>query len=122
MEQTMVTVEATRRAVSDKAAPDFTTDDARWQAFIQRDKRADGAFYTAVKTTGVYCRPTCAARQPKRENVTFFVSCDAAEQAGFRPCKRCHPRGISLAETNAAIVAEACRTIDVAETAPTLAE
>lgn len=118
----MMTVEATERAVTPTPAPDFATDDARWQAFVQRDRRADGIFYTAVKTTGVYCRPVCGARQPRRENVVFFASCDEAEQAGFRPCRRCHPRGISLSETHAAIVAQACRTIEAAETAPTLAE
>jgi AraC family transcriptional regulator of adaptative response/methylated-DNA-[protein]-cysteine methyltransferase len=122
MEQTMMTVEATERGAAKTSAPDFTTDDARWQAFIHRDKRADGVFYTGVKTTGVYCRPTCAARQPLRKNVVFFASCDEAEQAGLRPCKRCHPRGISLSETHAAIVAEACRRIEAAETAPTLGE
>ena len=65
--------------------------DPRWRAFLDRDRRFDGQFFFAVKTTGVYCRPSCAGR-PKRENVAIYDSCDAAEQAGFRACKRCHPK------------------------------
>jgi AraC family transcriptional regulator of adaptative response/methylated-DNA-[protein]-cysteine methyltransferase len=69
--------------------------DPRWQAFLVRDRRFDGQFFFAVKTTGVYCRPSCAGR-PKRENVAIYDSCDAAEQAGFRACKRCHPKGAAF--------------------------
>src|SRR5215467_11415112 len=69
----------------------FATDDARWQAARERDGRADGVFYYAVTSTGIYCRPTCPARKPLRRNALFFVSCAAAEAAGFRPCKICRP-------------------------------
>jgi class 3 adenylate cyclase len=66
--------------------------DAQWQAVHRRDARADGLFYYAVASTGIYCRPICPARRPRRENVSFYPSCDAAERAGFRSCKLCRPR------------------------------
>ena len=69
----------------------WSTDDQRWQALAQRDPHADGAFFYGVKTTGVFCRPSCASRQPRRENVDFFATTDAARAAGFRDCKRCQP-------------------------------
>jgi AraC family transcriptional regulator of adaptative response/methylated-DNA-[protein]-cysteine methyltransferase len=69
-----------------------TTDDARWEAVRRRDSAAVGAFVYGVRTTGVYCRPSCAARLPRRENVSFHPTCAAAEAAGLRPCKRCRPR------------------------------
>ena len=65
--------------------------DPRWGAVVMRDSRADGQFFYSVKTTGVYCRPSCAARAARPENVEFHVSADAAERAGFRPCRRCRP-------------------------------
>ena len=72
-------------------APQYANDEARWQAVIDRDRRADGAFYFSVRTTGIYCRPSCAARRPRRDNVEFYANSNEAEQAGFRPCKRCRP-------------------------------
>jgi len=95
-------------------------DDARWQAVLQRDRVADGAFVYAVRTTGVYCRPSCAARLPRRENVSFHVSSAEAEAAGFRPCKRCRPKEASLAERQAAAIAKVCRRIEQAEEMPSL--
>jgi AraC family transcriptional regulator, regulatory protein of adaptative response / methylated-DNA-[protein]-cysteine methyltransferase len=62
-----------------------------WEAFQKRDKSFDGKFYVGVKTTGIYCKPSCAARQPKFENCVFFATRDEAVQAGFRACKRCKP-------------------------------
>ncbi|MBI1987684.1 MAG: hypothetical protein HYS70_04995 [Nitrospinae bacterium] len=62
-----------------------------WQAVLQRDRCYDGAFVYAVRSTGIYCRPSCASRKPKTENVSFFPLPEIAEQAGFRPCKRCKP-------------------------------
>ncbi len=114
--------EASKPAAIRGAAPDYAGETTRWQAVLDRDAGADGQFYYSVMTTGVYCRPSCGARLPKRENVAFHATCDDAEKAGFRPCRRCHPRGISVPETHAAIVAAACRAIDAAETQPTLAE
>jgi AraC family transcriptional regulator of adaptative response/methylated-DNA-[protein]-cysteine methyltransferase len=93
------------------------SDDERWEAVVRRDPKADGEFYYSVKTTGVYCRPSCSARLPRRENVQFHTTCDAAEKAGFRPCKRCQPNGPALDEQYAATVAKACRIIKTANQA-----
>ncbi len=68
------------------------SEDSCWRAVLQRDARLDGLLYYGVASTRVYCRPVCRARRPKVENVAFFRSCDEAEQAGYRPCKLCHPR------------------------------
>src|SRR6478735_7433135 len=95
-------------------------DDARWNAVQRRDHAADGTFVYSVRTTGVYCRPSCAARLPRRENVMFHATCAEAERAGFRPCKRCRPNAPALAEAHATVVACACRLIEQAEEPPTL--
>ena len=105
----------------DRAAPRFETDLERWEAVVKRDRRAEGHFVLAVTTTGIYCRPGCPARRPRRENVRFFAHAEQAERAGFRPCKRCRPEGPSIGERNAVAVARACRLIDSAEEAPDLA-
>jgi AraC family transcriptional regulator, regulatory protein of adaptative response / methylated-DNA-[protein]-cysteine methyltransferase len=68
----------------------YESDDERWAAVAARDCRADGHFYTAVKTTGVYCKPSCPGR-PLRKNVEFFSRAGAARAAGYRACKRCKP-------------------------------
>src|ERR1700761_7257535 len=112
----MMNVAATTPA---NGAGDFSTDAGRWQAVTGRDRRADGAFYFSVATTGVYCRPSCGARQPRRENVAFHATQEAGRRAGFRPCKRCRP---DEADRQAAAVAQACRLIGAAETPPSLAE
>ena len=96
-------------------------DDMRWDAVIAKDKGADGQFYFAVRTTGVYCRPSCPARPARRENVVFHSSCEAAEAAGFRACKRCRPREASQSERHAAMVASACALIKRSEDPPRLA-
>lgn len=70
--------------------PRFADDDARWTAFQNRDRSADGVFLVGVVTTGVYCRPSCSGR-PKRENARFFATSVEARAAGLRPCKRCRP-------------------------------
>jgi AraC family transcriptional regulator, regulatory protein of adaptative response / methylated-DNA-[protein]-cysteine methyltransferase len=70
-------------------------DEALWAAVTERNPRFDGRFVYSVVTTGVYCRPSCPAR-PKRENVRFHATWAEAEAAGFRPCKRCGPKGESL--------------------------
>ncbi len=77
------------------AQPVDSVQDRYWQAVIARDPGRDGEFFFAVSTTGVYCRPSCAARRPRRENVQFFRTPDAAEQAGFRACLRCRPRAFT---------------------------
>src|SRR5690349_4497458 len=63
-----------------------------WEAVLEKDGRMDGAFFYAVTSTGVYCRPSCPSRQPRRANVLFFRNADEAEQAGYRACLRCRPR------------------------------
>jgi hypothetical protein len=78
-------------------------DDARWDALRRRDGSADGAFFYSVRTTGVYCRPSCAARVPLRENVAFHATPADAVRAGFRPCKRCRPAPPELGERIAAL-------------------
>ncbi len=88
------------------------TDVERWTAVVKRDPRADGGFWYSVKTTRVFCRPSCAARLPRRENVRFHDSIAAAEAAGFRPCRRCRPTEGSLASRHAAAVARACRLLE----------
>src|ERR1700678_1776299 len=97
----------------------FLGDADRWRAVIGRDRRADGEFYYSVATTGVYCRPSCGAPQPRRENVAFHATPQDAEKSGFRPCKRCRP---DQTDRQAAAVAQACRLIEQAETPPSLSE
>ncbi len=97
-----------------------TTDEARWAAVVARDARADGSFVYSVRTTGVYCRPSCAAKLARRENVQFHASCEEAERAGFRPCKRCRPNEAGLAERQGAAVERACRLIARSEEMPSL--
>src|SRR5438477_8617680 len=102
------------------APPALLTDEQRWEAVRRRDPAAVGAFYYSVRTTGVYCRPTCAARLPRRENVRFYTTCEQAKRAGFRPCKRCRPNEAPLVERQRDAVVRACRLIDDAAQAPGL--
>ena len=69
-----------------------------WQAVMSRDSGSDGAFVYGVRSTGIYCRPSCPSRRPRRAQVVFFHVPEAAEEAGFRPCLRCRPRGTGLPE------------------------
>jgi len=96
--------------------------DPRWAAVRARDPRADGTFVYSVRTTGVYCRPSCAARPARPENVAFHATKAEAERAGFRPCKRCKPDQPPLHERQARVVAELCRLIESSDEAPTLEE
>jgi AraC family transcriptional regulator of adaptative response/methylated-DNA-[protein]-cysteine methyltransferase len=102
------------------ASPAFSNDEDRWAALARRDRSADGMFYYSVRTTGVYCRPSCAARLARRENVRFHSTCEEAEQAGFRPCQRCRPNEPALTEQRAVAVAKACRLIETADETPNL--
>ena len=106
--------------IPDPATP--TASDPRWAAVIARDSGADGTFFYSVRTTGVYCRPSCGARLPRPENVRFHATREEAEQAGFRPCKRCRPDQPSRMEQHAALVTEACRSIETSARTPTLEE
>jgi len=98
-----------------------TLQDPRWDAVVARDSGAEGKFFYSVRTTGVYCRPSCASRRPRPENVRFHDTSQEAEAAGFRPCKRCAPTGASLDQKYTARVREACRIIESSETPPPLA-
>jgi len=93
--------------------------DTSWAAFMRRDRSWDGRVIGAVSTTGVYCKPSCPARRPKRENVTFFATAEEARAAGYRPCLRCKPDEVGR---DREAVAAAVKFIEVAEEAPTLAE
>ena len=106
-----------RPAVVGVAAAD---DGTRWDAVIARDPTATDAFVYAVVTTGIYCRPTCSSRRPRRENAVFFDAWPLAEQAGYRACKRCSPRDTEP-DPVAAAIAHACQRIQTAEREPDLA-
>ncbi|WP_298211885.1 bifunctional DNA-binding transcriptional regulator/O6-methylguanine-DNA methyltransferase Ada [Acidovorax sp.] len=110
-------IHATPSAKAVQAAA--TQADPRWAAVLERSAAADGSFWYSVQTTGVYCRPSCAARTPRPENVRFHASCAEAESAGFRPCQRCKPRQPSALAHHATLVTQACRIIE-AEEATTL--
>jgi AraC family transcriptional regulator, regulatory protein of adaptative response / methylated-DNA-[protein]-cysteine methyltransferase len=98
----------------------FDGDEQRWNAVTRREAAADGAFLYSVRTTGVYCRPSCASRLARRENVRFHASAADAERAGFRPCKRCRPDRPAAASERSALITRACRLIDEADSAPDL--
>ncbi len=89
--------------------------EAKWQAVLTKDARTNGQFVFAVSSTKIYCRPSCPSRRPKRENVSFFDAPDAAEQAGFRACLRCHPDSESTAGLQVELVRRVCRLLEDAE-------
>src|SRR6478735_2152455 len=86
--------------------------DAAWAAFERRDRTQDGAFVVAVRTTGIYCKPSCPARHPRRDNVSFLVDGAAARAAGYRACLRCKPDDVAR---DGRAVAEAIALIAAAE-------
>jgi AraC family transcriptional regulator of adaptative response/methylated-DNA-[protein]-cysteine methyltransferase len=88
------------------------TPEHRWRIVLARDRRYDGAFVYAVRSTGIYCRPSCASRRPRRGQVTFFPIPEAAEREGFRACRRCHPADANGGDPAVALVREACRALD----------
>ena len=90
--------------------------DERWRAVLARDRRYDGAFVYAVRSTGIYCRPSCASRRPRRPQVTFYAIPEVAERAGYRACRRCHPADTNGADPAVALVREACRALDAGRT------
>jgi AraC family transcriptional regulator of adaptative response/methylated-DNA-[protein]-cysteine methyltransferase len=94
---------------SEPMTHDMDSEAGRWRAFERRDRDADGAFVVAVRTTGIYCRPSCPARRPRRENVAFYSDPERAEAAGFRACLRCRPREVA-AQTQ--LVQQVCAHID----------
>lgn len=96
--------------------------DPRWAALAAREAAADERFCYSVSTTGIYCRPSCAARRPRPEHVQFHPTAAAAEAAGFRACKRCRPAQALAAQRQAALITELCYHIERAEQAPSLRE
>ena len=109
----VTTATATAQAATTEADP-------RWQRVVARDASADGAFWYAVSTTGIYCRPSCGARLARPEHVRFYVSREAAERDGFRPCKRCRPDAQARSQEQAEAIVRACRQIEQAESTPAL--
>jgi len=105
-------------ATADRAAA--IRSDPRWAVVMARDPAADSSCFYSVKTTGVFCRPCCAARLARPENVQFHLTATDALRAGFRPCKRCKPDQAPLTVRHAALVSELCRFIEQAERAPSL--
>lgn len=105
-----------------KDSVEYLTKKSRWKAILERDCNADGKFYFAVKTTGVFCRPSCPSRRPNLENVAFYDTPTQAESAGFRSCKRCDPKGPSRFEKNAKTVTAVCRAINNADQLASLDE
>lgn len=100
----------------------MTTDDQRWRQVVERDRSAEDRFVLGVTTTGIFCRPGCPARTPKREHVEFFPDAGSALRAGYRPCKRCRPLGLSIQDETLGKIQRACRIIDDSDRAPTLDE
>ncbi|QBD74529.1 bifunctional DNA-binding transcriptional regulator/O6-methylguanine-DNA methyltransferase Ada [Ktedonosporobacter rubrisoli] len=93
-------------------------DEQCWNAVLKRDRAADGSFVFAVRSTGIYCRPSCPARRPRRENVAFYQLPAEAETAGFRPCKRCHPELAQVPVPQAELIEEICSYIEAHLEAP----
>ncbi|WP_431262443.1 bifunctional DNA-binding transcriptional regulator/O6-methylguanine-DNA methyltransferase Ada [Roseateles chitinivorans] len=107
---------------ADSAAEAYASEAQRWAAVQARDARADGQFVYGVRTTGVYCRPSSSTRLPKRENVEFFDTAQAAEAAGYRASQRASGDRTAMARQHAAAIAKVCRMIERAETPPSLDE
>lgn len=91
------------------------TSTEQWQAVLARDRRCDGRFVYAVRSTGIYCRPSCASRRPRRTQVSFFPIPEAAEREGFRACLRCRPRQPGAADPAVTLVRDACRALAAGE-------
>src|SRR2546422_11088696 len=89
-----------------------------WQAVLTRDKHSDGTFVYAVRSTGIYCNPSCAARRPRREQVVFFPQPEAAEQAGDRPCRRWRHHAASVHQLQLEMLQHACSSMDTERQGP----
>src|SRR5437660_6052858 len=89
----------------------IATDVDKWKAVVERDETKDGLFVFAVRSTGIYCKPSCPARHPNVEQVIFFSRADAAERSGFRACKRCQPQE-ATPSARAQLIQKTCRYIE----------
>ena len=96
-------------------------DESRWQSVVAHDRTADGTFVYAVSTTGVFCRPSCVSRRPRREHVAFFDTTEAARRAGYRACRRCRPEDTASADPWAEKIRRACVYLANVEGHPSLA-
>jgi AraC family transcriptional regulator of adaptative response/methylated-DNA-[protein]-cysteine methyltransferase len=94
------------------ASAEAMDDGRRWEAVLARDRSMDGAFVFGVRSTRIYCRPSCPSRRPRRERVVFFPVPEAAETQGFRACRRCHPRDVVAADPAVAWARRLCREIE----------
>ena len=103
-------------ALKEVVTKQIITDENRWQAVVARDRSMDGQFVFAVSSTKIYCRPSCPSRRPNRERVAFFVLPEAAEQAGYRACKRCEPRRATVSDPQIEMVQRVCRYIRANQT------
>ena len=111
---------STRQADHMQAHEHYASEDERWAAVVARSSEADGHFYYSVRTTGIYCKPSCPSRAALRKNVAFHSTRAAAEDAGFHPCKRCHSDQSASTDQNLALVTRACRVIETADVPPSL--
>jgi AraC family transcriptional regulator of adaptative response/methylated-DNA-[protein]-cysteine methyltransferase len=120
---TMVAIDAADWKANTDMPMTQSTDDQRWRAVLARDPEADGLFVYAVRSTGIFCRPVCSSRRPRRRNVAFYALAEAAARAGYRPCKRCRPEATEPPDPALAAVHRACQAVAEAdEGIPTLAE
>lgn len=103
------------RMTSHPTLNDTNDDGGRWQAVLDRDRQRDGTFVYAVVSTGIFCRPSCPSKRPRRERVRFYALAEAAVAAGFRPCKRCRPEALVRLDPKLDLVRRVCREIDAAE-------
>ena len=108
----MTQATAAHRQGSSQPGIELVDDEALWQAVLDRDTRFDGRLFFGVRSTGIYCRPSCPARRPRRNQVVFFRIPEAAERAGFRSCRRCRPRNASMTDPQVQMVREACLYIE----------
>src|SRR2546423_5100872 len=105
-------------SVSHAAVASDLTPERRWRIVLARDPRYDGAFVYGVRSTGIYCRPSCPSRRPRRAQVAFFPVPELAERAGFRACRRCRPGEAPAPDPRVPLVRAACRLIDAHPDAP----
>ncbi|MFI0820252.1 bifunctional transcriptional activator/DNA repair enzyme AdaA [Streptomyces sp. NPDC021098] len=104
----------------DGSVSSYVDDEERWRAVLRRDRQADGIFYYSVRTTGIYSRPSCVSRPARRANTVFFTDPEAAESAGYRPCRRCRPREDSEHDSSVTAIARTCALIHRASETPNL--
>src|SRR4051812_28544980 len=108
---TVLAISEEAMAVKPIMAKGTTNNEAEWQAVLAQDRAWDGRLYYGVRSTGIYCRPSCPSRRPRRDQVEFFFDTVAAQAAGFRACKRCHPNQPGREDAQLAAVKRGCEYI-----------